>query len=115
MTRIEELFKNLALAGVGAAAIGYEKAQALIEELIKRGEMTVEEGKVFNEELQRKLKKEPLRASEVDVARHDGGGSRGASETATGSAGVVRIDEGSECANARAVAVRRDGSNPRAP
>lgn len=72
MTNIEDLFKNLALAGVGAAAVGYEKAQAIVEELIKRGEMTVDEGKVFNAELQRKLKKEPMKASDVDVAAMSG-------------------------------------------
>ncbi len=67
MTQIEELFKNLAMAGIGAVAIGYEKGQKIVEELIKRGEMTVEEGKVFNEELQRRLKKEPMKAADVDV------------------------------------------------
>ncbi len=68
MTQIEELFKNLAMAGVGAVAIGYEKGQKIVEELIKRGEMTVEEGKVFNAELQRRLKKEPPKAEDVDVS-----------------------------------------------
>lgn len=68
MTQIEELFKNLAMAGIGAVAIGYEKGQKIVDELIKRGEMTVEEGKVFNEELQRRLKKEPMKAADVDVA-----------------------------------------------
>ncbi len=67
MTQIEELFKNLAMAGIGAVAIGYEKGQKIVDELIKRGEMTVEEGKVFNEELQRRLKKEPPKAADVDV------------------------------------------------
>ena len=68
MTQIEELFKNLAMAGVGAVAIGYEKGQKIVEELIKRGEMTVEEGKVFNEELKRRIKKEPIKAADVDVS-----------------------------------------------
>lgn len=67
MTQIEELFKNLAMAGIGAVAIGYEKAQKIVEELIKRGEMTVEEGKVFNAELQRRLKNEPMKAEDVDI------------------------------------------------
>ena len=67
MTQIEELFKNLAMAGIGAVAIGYEKGQKIVEELIRRGEMTVEEGKAFNEELQRRIKKEPMKAADVDV------------------------------------------------
>jgi polyhydroxyalkanoate synthesis regulator phasin len=67
MTQIEELFKNLAMTGIGAVAIGYEKAQKIVNELIKRGEMTVEEGKVFNAELQKRLRKEPMKAEDVDL------------------------------------------------
>lgn len=51
----EELHKMF-LAGVGAMAITGDKAKALIEELVKRGELTVAQGKVLNEELQQKIK-----------------------------------------------------------
>ncbi|NCC85107.1 MAG: hypothetical protein EOM03_13405 [Clostridia bacterium] len=43
--------KNLLLAGLGAAATTLEKSQELIEQMTRRGELTVEQGKVLNEEL----------------------------------------------------------------
>lgn len=51
----EEL-KRLVLAGIGAVAVTAEKSKEVIEELVKRGEITVAEGKVMNEELTRKMK-----------------------------------------------------------
>ena len=43
--------KNLLLAGLGAAATTLEKSQELIEQMTRRGELTVEQGKVLNEGL----------------------------------------------------------------
>ena len=37
--------KNLLLAGVGAVAVTAEKSEELLKELVKRGELTVEQGK----------------------------------------------------------------------
>ncbi len=51
----EEL-KNLVLAGIGAVAVTAEKSKEIIDELVKKGEITVAEGKVMNEELTRKMK-----------------------------------------------------------
>jgi polyhydroxyalkanoate synthesis regulator phasin len=48
--------KKAFLAGVGAVAIGAEKSQELVDELIRKGEVTVEQGKSLNEELTRKVK-----------------------------------------------------------
>ena len=45
------------LAGVGAVAMGAEKSQEIIEELVKKGELTVEQGKSLNEELTQKATK----------------------------------------------------------
>lgn len=45
------------MAGVGAIATGAEKSQQIIEDLVKKGELTVEQGKVLNEELTRKAAK----------------------------------------------------------
>lgn len=50
----EELHKMF-LAGVGALAMTGEKARELITELVQRGELTVAQGKVLNEELQHKI------------------------------------------------------------
>ena len=52
-----EGIRKILLAGVGAVAIGAEKSQELIEELVKKGELTVEQGKILNEELTRKASK----------------------------------------------------------
>ena len=49
--------KNLLLAGIGAVAVTAEKSQALLDELGKKGELTVEQGKVLNEELKHNVEK----------------------------------------------------------
>jgi len=42
------------LVGVGAVATGAEKSQELVEDLVKKGELTVEQGRALNEELKHK-------------------------------------------------------------
>ena len=49
--------RKVFLAGVGAIATGAEKSQQIIDDLVKKGELTVEQGKVLNEELTRKANK----------------------------------------------------------
>lgn len=49
--------RTVFLAGVGALATGAEKSQKIIEDLVKKGELTVEQGKELNEELGRKAAK----------------------------------------------------------
>lgn len=44
------------LATVGAVAITAEKSQQAVEDLVKRGELTVQQGKSLNQELSRKAK-----------------------------------------------------------
>ena len=44
------------LAGVGAVALGAEKSQAIVEDLISKGELTVEQGKALNAELSHKVR-----------------------------------------------------------
>ena len=48
--------KKVLLAGVGAVAMGAEMSQDLVDDLIKKGELTVEQGKSLNEEIARKVK-----------------------------------------------------------
>lgn len=48
--------KDVLLAGIGAVAVTAEKSQQVVEKLIKKGEITVEQGKVLNEELKHKAK-----------------------------------------------------------
>lgn len=59
-----EGIKTAFLAGVGAVAYGAEKSQELVDEFIRRGEMTVEQGKALNEELTRKVKETTNNASD---------------------------------------------------
>ncbi len=53
---ISDDFKKIWLAGVGAMALTMEKAQELIEMLIRKGELTVEQGKALNEELKHDMR-----------------------------------------------------------
>lgn len=52
---MEVTLKDLLLAGIGAMAVSYEKAEGIVDGLIKRGEIAVNEGKALNEELKRKI------------------------------------------------------------
>jgi polyhydroxyalkanoate synthesis regulator phasin len=45
--------KNLLMAGIGTVAYSYEKALDIIDELVKKGELTFSQGRQFNEELKR--------------------------------------------------------------
>ncbi|MCH4160036.1 phasin family protein [Bifidobacterium sp.] len=49
-----EGLRKVFLAGVGALATGVEKSQEIIDDLVKKGEITVEQGKELNTELKRK-------------------------------------------------------------
>ena len=48
--------RKIFLAGVGAVALGAEKSQEIVDDLVKKGELTVEQGKTVNEELRQKFR-----------------------------------------------------------
>lgn len=52
-----ENIKKVLLAGIGAVATTAEKSKDLLDEMVKKGELTVEQGKVLNEELKHNIKK----------------------------------------------------------
>lgn len=52
---LEKALRNVAYAGVGVAALAVEKAGEVGKVLVEKGEIAVEQGKQFNEELQQKL------------------------------------------------------------
>lgn len=54
MASITDGFKDIFLAGIGAMAIGAEKSKELVDQLIARGEITIEQGKEINSELKHK-------------------------------------------------------------
>jgi polyhydroxyalkanoate synthesis regulator phasin len=67
---LSEDLRKLILAGIGAAALTVEKAKTIIDECVKKGELTFEQGKVINEELKHDIKKtveEKAKAGEKKV------------------------------------------------
>ena len=54
MSNIEDGFKNIFLAGIGVLAYTGEKSKEVIDQLIAKGEITLDQGRELNEELQRK-------------------------------------------------------------
>lgn len=55
MSLSEEL-KTVFLAGIGAVATTAEKSKELIDELVSKGEITIKQGKILNEELKNNIK-----------------------------------------------------------
>ena len=47
--------RKVFLAGVGALATTVEKSQEIVDDLVKKGELTVEQGKALNAELKHKV------------------------------------------------------------
>ena len=68
-----EGIKKILLAGIGTAAVTAEKSKEVLDELVKKGELTVEQGKVLNQELKHNIKESvkqnvnvPLKPSNPD-------------------------------------------------
>ena len=57
MSNIGDGFKNIFLAGIGAMAYTGEKGKEVIDQLVAKGEITLEQGRELNDELQRKAGK----------------------------------------------------------
>ena len=57
MEKFSDNIKKVILAGIGAVAGTAEKSKDLLDEMVEKGELTVEQGKVLNEELKHNIKK----------------------------------------------------------
>ncbi|MEE3420224.1 MAG: hypothetical protein VZR02_03870 [Lachnospiraceae bacterium] len=57
MAKLSDGVKRLLLAGVGAVATTADKTEEIFNDLVKKGEITVDEGKELNEELKHTMKK----------------------------------------------------------
>ena len=57
MEKFSDNIKKIILAGIGAVAVTAEKSKDLLDEMVAKGELTVEQGKVLNEELKHNIKK----------------------------------------------------------
>lgn len=51
---VDEL-KNVLLAGIGSAAYTYEKASKIVDDLVEKGKLTLDEGKELSSELKRNI------------------------------------------------------------
>ena len=57
MEKFSDNIKKVILAGIGVVAVTAEKSKDLLDEMVEKGELTVEQGKVLNEELRHNIKK----------------------------------------------------------
>lgn len=60
---MQDDMKKVLLAGLGAVAITAEKSKELVDEFVKRGQITIDQAKVLNEELRRCHEKKPEAAT----------------------------------------------------
>ena len=51
-----EEFKKIFLLGIGAASMTYEKSMEIINDMVKKGKLTLEEGKQIGDELRKSMK-----------------------------------------------------------
>lgn len=57
MDNLGDGLKKVLLAGIGAVAVTAEKSKEILDEMVRRGELTVEQGKVLNKELKHNIRK----------------------------------------------------------
>lgn len=67
MDGLGEGIRKILLAGIGAVAVTGEKSKEVLEELVKKGELTMEQGKALNEELKHTIKKKVKENVNVSV------------------------------------------------
>ena len=69
MDNLTDGLKKLLLAGVGAVALTTEKAGELLNEMVEKGEITVEQGKALNQELKRTVKDSTKKDEKKDLSK----------------------------------------------
>ena len=109
MATLSDGFKDIFLAGIGAMAITGEKTKDLVDQLISKGELTVDQGKQINTEL--KHKAEDVAAS----VRYDVLEARMAAMTPEERAAFVAKASEAEVGDASAVSVDDEAASAAAP
>lgn len=71
MNTISEDIKKIMLAGIGAVATTAKKSKDVIDALVKKGELTVEQGKILNEELKHDLREKLRTPADTESIRKD--------------------------------------------
>lgn len=56
MDKLGDTIKKLLLAGIGTVAVTADKSKEILDELVKKGELTVEQGRILNQELKHNIK-----------------------------------------------------------
>ena len=72
MERLTDGLKKILLAGIGTVAVTAEKSKEVLDEMVKRGELTVEQGKVLNQELKHNIKDTVKKNVNVSVKPQSG-------------------------------------------
>lgn len=65
---LSDSLRKIVLVGIGAMATTTEKCMEIIDELVKKGEVTVEQGKVLNEELKRSINEKENEISDDKIS-----------------------------------------------
>ncbi|NLV76553.1 MAG: hypothetical protein GX023_06170 [Tissierellia bacterium] len=68
---MEDLLKKIFFAGVGSLALTYDKAKDLVEDMVERGKITVEQGKKLNEELKRVVEDNKSNAQNISEVENN--------------------------------------------
>lgn len=71
MDQIGEGIRKLIMAGIGVVAMTKEKSEDVLKELVRKGELTVEQGKVLNEELKHNVKEAVRNNVTVNVVKDE--------------------------------------------
>ena len=71
MNNFGEDLRKLVLAGLGAVAVTAEKSKDVVDQLVKKGELTVEQGKVLNEELKHNVAEKLREPVSKDLEKMD--------------------------------------------
>ncbi len=67
---INELKKAI-LSGIGTAATAYEKTDSFIQDMVAKGKITVEDGKVLSEVLKRDMQEKTTEATSEIITKLD--------------------------------------------
>lgn len=71
MNNISDDLKKIMLVGIGAVATTAEKSKEVVDALVKKGELTVEQGKILNEELKHNIKEKLRTPADVETISKD--------------------------------------------
>ena len=71
MNNFSDDLKKIFLAGVGAVAMTTEKSKEMIDQLLTKGELTVEQGKILNEELKHTISEKLKTPADVKSMEKD--------------------------------------------